>query len=89
MAAAFDTLRYTQRLEEVGVSHDQAVRHAELARDMILQDLVTQDRFEERLKLLRAEFNTDIANAKADIVRTIVIAQLATILVVVVGLIFK
>jgi hypothetical protein len=100
MAVAFDTLRYTQKLEEVGVSHEQAVRHAELARDMILSDLVRDDVFRQEIASVRTELRavedrldlklrTEIANAKSEIVRTIVIAQLATILVVVLGLIFR
>ena len=38
MTYAFDTLKFTQRLEQVGVGRDQAVAHAELARDKILAD---------------------------------------------------
>ena len=89
MAAAFDTLRYTRRREEVGVSHKQAIRHAEPARDMIIQELVTQDTLRTELKLLLAEVNSDIANAKAEVVRTIVNAQPAAVLVMIIGLIFK
>lgn len=42
MAVALDTLRFTQRLEQVGVSREQATAHAELARDMILADVPTR-----------------------------------------------
>ena len=64
MAAAFDTLRYTRRFEEVGVSHEEAIRLAEPARDMIIQELVTQDTLRTELKLLRAEVNSDIATPR-------------------------
>ena len=42
MALASDTLKFTQRLEQVGGGRDQAVAHTELARDMILADLATK-----------------------------------------------
>ena len=42
MTYAFDTLKFTQRLEQVGVGRDQAVARAELARDMILADVATK-----------------------------------------------
>ena len=42
MTYAFDTLKFTQRLEQVGVGREQAVAHAELARDMILADVATK-----------------------------------------------
>ena len=39
MTVALDILRFAQRLEQVGVSREQAVAHAELARDMVLADV--------------------------------------------------
>jgi hypothetical protein len=42
MTMAFDTLRYSQRLQQVGVSREQAEAHAELARDMVIADLATK-----------------------------------------------
>ena len=42
MTYAFDTLTFTQRVEQVGVGREQAVAHAELARDMILADTATK-----------------------------------------------
>ena len=42
MTYAFDTLKFTQRLEQVGVGREQPVAHAELARDMILADVATK-----------------------------------------------
>jgi hypothetical protein len=42
MAVAFDTLKFTQRLEQVGVGREQAIAHAELARDMIIADSATK-----------------------------------------------
>ena len=43
MAIALDTLRFAQRLEQVGVSREQAVAHAELARDLVLADVSSKD----------------------------------------------
>ena len=63
MTYAFDTLRFTQRLEQVGVGRDQAIAHAELARDMILADLATK----ADLILLETALKTDIAGMKKEI----------------------
>jgi len=82
MAAAFDSLKFTQRLEDVGVPHETAVRHAELARDMLLADLITRDDFE---KILKAE----LVATKYEIVRTLVLVQLAALLVMLLGLFFR
>jgi hypothetical protein len=38
---AFDTLGYVRRLQEAGVDRKIAEAHADLAKDMILADLVT------------------------------------------------
>ena len=43
MAAVLDTLRFSQRLQQAGVSREQAEAHAEVARDMVMADLVTKD----------------------------------------------
>jgi len=64
MAFAFDTLKFTQRLEQVGVGREQAVAHAELARDMILADLATK----VDLTTLEAGVRTDLAALKTDLV---------------------
>ena len=42
MAYAFDSLRFTRRLEQVGVEREQAIAHAERAWDMILADMATK-----------------------------------------------
>ena len=64
MAFAFDTLKFTQRLEQVGVGRDQAVAHAELARDMIIADSATkadlvgmETALRSDLKALKAEID--------------------------------
>ena len=63
MAYAFDTLKFTQRLEHVGVGREQAVAHAELARDMILADVATK----ADLTIAVAELKTDGASIKREI----------------------
>jgi hypothetical protein len=89
MAAAFDSLRYTQRLEEVGVSHDVAVRHAELARDMIIADLVTKDDLTTFKAEIKAEINAELATTKYEMVRTFILVQAGAVAVMLVGLFFK
>ena len=42
MTYAFDFLEFTQRLEQVDVEREQAVAHAELARDMFLVDVASK-----------------------------------------------
>ena len=42
MTMAFDTLKFTHRLEQVGISREQAEAHAELARDMVIADVATK-----------------------------------------------
>lgn len=42
MTMAFDTLKFTQRLQQVGISREQAEAHAELARDMVIADLANK-----------------------------------------------
>ncbi|MCJ2053722.1 hypothetical protein [Methylobacterium sp. J-070] len=54
MTYAFDTLTFTQRVEQVGVGREQAVAHAELARDMILADTATKADLTELKKDIEA-----------------------------------
>jgi hypothetical protein len=58
MAFAFDTLKFTQRLEQVGVGREQAIAHAELARDMILADSATRADLVDMEKALRADLKS-------------------------------
>jgi hypothetical protein len=52
----FDTPRYSQRLQQIGVPREQAEAHAELARDMIIASLATK----ADLSALRAELQSDL-----------------------------
>ena len=55
MAFAFDTLQFTQRLEQVGVGREQAVARAEPARDMIIADSATKADLADMEKTLRLD----------------------------------
>ncbi|MCJ2005930.1 hypothetical protein [Methylobacterium sp. J-092] len=55
MAFAFDTLKFTQRLEQVGVGREQAVARAEPARDMIIADSATKADLADMEKTLRLD----------------------------------
>jgi hypothetical protein len=59
MTMAFDSLKFTHRLEQAGVSREQAEAHAELARDMIIADLATKPDI--------ATLRTDIAALRTDL----------------------
>jgi hypothetical protein len=52
VAYVFDTLGYSKRLREAGVSNDQAEAHAEAAREFIMTELVNrQDLLATKLDL--------------------------------------
>ena len=55
MTMVFDTLRFSQRLQQVGITRDQAEAHAELARDMIIAELVTKNDLVASVRDLQAE----------------------------------
>ena len=70
MAHAFDTLRFTQRLEQVGVGREQAIAHAELARDMILGEVASKDdigNVREDVLDLKDDFKREFAGLRKDI----------------------
>jgi hypothetical protein len=65
VAYAFDTLGYSKRLREAGVSNDQAEAHAEAAREFIMTELVnrhdllaTKLDLQAELGTLRTEFGS-------------------------------
>lgn len=64
MAMTFDSLRYAQRLQQVGVSREQAEAHAELARDMLVSTLATRSdvaAVQADVTTLGRELRTDIS----------------------------
>ncbi len=74
MTYAFDTLKFTQRLEQVGVGREQAVAHAELARDMILADVATkadltalETALKSEITAVRTDTRTDASNLRAEL----------------------
>jgi hypothetical protein len=70
VADAFDTLGYSKRLREAGVSNDQAEAHAEAAREFIMTELVNrQDLLATKLDL-QAEIGTlriDIGSLRTEL----------------------
>ena len=68
MSAAFDTLRFTQRLEQVGVTREQAIAHAELARDMIIADAATKADVVASEAALRSDLAKVETSLRTDIV---------------------
>lgn len=77
-AAAFDRLTYVDRLKEAGVDDKQARAHAE-ALDMALRDAVATKSDVEKLEAkLEAKIETTAANLKVDILRWMIVTQLAT-----------
>jgi hypothetical protein len=60
MTMAFDSLRYAQRLQQVGVSREQAEAHAELARDMVIADVATKADLAAAVRDLKAELQAEI-----------------------------
>jgi hypothetical protein len=68
MSMAFDTLRYAQRLQQVGVAREQAEAHAELARDMVIADLATKaDIAALRVDITAVRTDLDAKATKADL----------------------
>ena len=58
MASAFDTLGYSKKLRERGVSQDQAEAHAEAARDFIMAELVTKTDLNAAIGSVRQEIGS-------------------------------
>jgi len=78
MSMAFDTLRDSQRLQQVGVSREQAEAHAELARDMMIAELANKS----DLVVLRSEIQSDVK-----VLEQRVTVRLGTMLAAAVGII--
>ena len=82
MSMAFDSLRYSQRLQQAGISRDQAEAHAELARDMDIADLATKadlinvrTELQAEIKLLEQRITIRLGTMLAAAVGVIVAAQ--------------
>ena len=62
MPFAFDTLGYSKRLQDVGVSRPQAEAHAEAARDFMMTELVTKTDLPAAVGTLKSEIeNTKLS----------------------------
>ena len=78
----FDTLRFSQRLQQSGVSREQAEVHAELARDMLLAEVATKvdltvlrRKLESKLELLEQRMTIKLGAMLVAVVGIIVAAQ--------------
>ncbi|MBF0294848.1 MAG: hypothetical protein HQL96_06635 [Magnetococcales bacterium] len=68
---AFDTLRYTKRLREVGVPEPQAEVQAELLAEALAERLASK----EDLAKVNADLKRDLENTRADLKRDIEITK--------------
>ena len=75
MAMAFDTLGYVRRLQDAGVERKVAEAHADLAKDMILADLVTTRELDKRLTELELRLTTKMGGMLIVAVGVLVAAQ--------------
>lgn len=55
MSILLDTLVFSQRLRAAGISQEHAEAHAEVARDVVLVDAVSQSELRSELAQFRAE----------------------------------
>lgn len=87
-AVAFDTLKFVERLEAGGFTHTQAKAAAEAFADAVDQELATkrdleevETRLESRIdrteSRLEAKIETSAANLKVEILRWLVVTQVA------------
>jgi hypothetical protein len=72
MTVAFDTLKLVDRLEAAGMSPQQAKGVAAALAETATANLVTREYLDPRLGELRAETKADLAEAKAEILRSII-----------------
>ncbi len=75
MAMAFDTLGYVRRLQDAGVERKVAEAHADLAKDMILADLVTTRELDKRLTELELRLTIKMGGMLIVAVGVLVAAQ--------------
>ncbi len=72
---AFDTLGYVRRLQDAGVDRKVAEAHADLAKDMILADLVTTRELDKRLTELELRLTIKMGGMLIVAVGVLVAAQ--------------
>ena len=72
---AFDTLGYVRRLQEAGVDRKVAEAHADLAKDMILADLVTTRELDKRLTELELRLTIKVGGMLVVAVGVLVAVQ--------------
>ena len=72
---AFDTLGYVRRLQDAGVDRKVAEAHVDLARDMLLADLVTTRELDKRLTELELRLTIKVGGMLVVAVGVLVTAQ--------------
>jgi hypothetical protein len=65
--AMFNSLKCVKRLEQAGVSREQAEVHIQIMSELMESNLVTSEQFREGMLLQRAEFKEDTASLRAEI----------------------
>ncbi|QGM47557.1 hypothetical protein [Methylocystis heyeri] len=76
-AVAFDALKFVERLEAGGFTHAQAKAAAEAFSEATGQELATKRDLREVETRLEAKIETSVANLKVDILRWLVVTQIA------------
>ena len=71
----FDTLGYVRRLQDAGVDRKVAEAHADLAKDMILADLVTTNELDKRPTELEVRLTIKMGGMLVVAVGVLVAAQ--------------
>ncbi|HMK89139.1 MAG TPA: hypothetical protein VK446_05845 [Methylocystis sp.] len=76
-AVAFDTLKFVEKLEAGGFTHAQAKAAAEAFADATGQELATKRDLKDVETRLEAKIETSAANLKVEILRWLVVTQVA------------
>lgn len=76
-AVAFDTLKFVEKLEAGGFTHTQAKAAAEAFAEATGQELATKSDLRETEIRLEAKIETMGANLKIEILRWLIVTQLA------------
>jgi hypothetical protein len=67
MTYAFDTLGYSKRLRDAGISTDHAEAHAEAAREFVMGELVTKTDLDTSVAAVRHDLDISVAAVRHDL----------------------
>jgi hypothetical protein len=76
-AVAFDTLKFVRKLEAGGFTQAQATAAAEAFAEATSQELATKSDLRDVEVRLEAKIETSAANLKVDILRWLIVTQIA------------